>query len=575
MIKLFRLLKPYRIQIVAVLMLIFLQSISQLVLPTLMAAIVDTGIVNGDIPYIIQIGIIMLIVAAIGVVFSIWAGFYTAKVSAGFGRNVRDRVFSHAENFSLQDFDEFGTSSLITRTTNDIMQVQQVLTMILRTMIMAPMMFIGAMIIALWMNPSLSLIIFAPLPIIIITVTVIAKKGMPLFKSLKEKTDRLNLILREGLTGIRVIRAFNRTDHERLRFDEANQAYSDTAIKVNRIMINATPIMMLILNFSMIAIIWFGAFRINNGDLQVGELMAFIQYATQIMFAFIMASVMFVAIPRAAVSANRINEILETNPVIKNPEKTIPMQTSRGHIEFRNVTFSYPGAQKPVISDVSFSTEPGTVTAIIGGTGSGKSTLIHLIPRFYDIDQGNILIDGVDIRNQTQHNLREQIGIVPQASHLFRGTIADNIRYGKEAALDDEVKHAANSAQATGFISEMKNGFDSMVAQRGTNFSGGQRQRIAIARALVRKPGMYIFDDSFSALDFKTHARIRKSIQEDTRDATVLIVTQRASTVMDADQIVVLDQGKIAGAGTHDDLIKNCEVYQEIVASQFSEEEIS
>ncbi|WP_100012724.1 ABC transporter ATP-binding protein [Lentibacillus sediminis] len=575
MLKLFRLLKPYRLQIAAVLVLIFLQSISQLFLPTLMAAIVDTGIVNENISFIIQIGGIMLAVAAIGVVVSIWSGFFTAKISAGFGRNVRERVFAQAENFSLQEFDTFGTSSLITRTTNDIMQVQQVLTLLLRTMIMAPMLFIGAMVLAVWMNPQLSLIIFAPLPIIVIAVVIIAKKGIPLFKALKEKTDRLNLVLREVLTGVRVIRSFNRADYERERFDEANQDYADTAIKVNRIIIHATPIMMLVLNFSVIAIIWFGSYSISNGNLQVGELMAFIQYATQIMFAFIMASVMFVAIPRAAVSAGRINEILETEPKVKEPENAIPLSEVRGQVEFRDVTFSYPGAEKPVLSRISFQANPGEVTAIIGGTGSGKSTLVSLIPRFYDIDEGHILLDGVDIRNITQQELRDQVGFTPQQAYLFAGTINVNIRYGRDSATEEEVREAAKAAQADEFISQLEQGLETPVAQRGANLSGGQRQRLAIARTLLRNPAIYIFDDSFSALDFKTHSRVRDALREKTADATVLLVTQRASTVMDADKIVVLDQGEIAGIGDHSELMQSSEVYREIVASQFTEEDTS
>lgn len=571
MIKLFRLLKPYRFLITIILIFTFLQSISQLFLPTLMAAIVDIGIVNENIAYIMQMGGLMLLVAIAGVLLSIWGSFYAAKVSAGFGQKVRDKVFARAEDFSLQEFNRFGTSSLITRTTNDIMQVQQLLTMMLKILIVAPMMFIGALLLAIWIDPLLSLFIFAPLPIIIVTIMIITKKGLPLFQSLKQKTDRLNLILREGMTGIRVIRSFNRSKDEMDRFKEANADFAGTAIRVNRLMIHLTPIMMVVLNFSIIAIIWFGSFRIDIGALQVGELMAFIQYATQIIFSLSLASVMVVAIPRASVSAERINEVLETIPDIKDPEHVIPINQGKCYIEFDRVTFSYPGAEQPVLSDISFRAKPGETTAIIGGTGAGKSTLASLIPRFYDIDDGSILLDGIDIRNLSQHDLRAHIGLVSQQPHLFKGTIADNIRYGKDTASPAEVDHAAQLAQASAFISETENGYDSMLAQKGANLSGGQKQRLAIARALVRNPNIYIFDESFSALDFQTHARLRKSLQREFAYATVFIVTQRVSTVMDADQIVVLNEGKMTGTGTHQELMKSCEVYRQIVHSQFSE----
>ncbi|WP_059105985.1 ABC transporter ATP-binding protein [Shouchella shacheensis] len=573
MLKLFTLLKPYRMAIVIVMVLTFLQAVSQLVLPTLMAAIVDVGIVNGDIPFIMQIGGFMLLVAGVGVVFSILGAFYSAKISAGFGKIVRDRVFAHVENFSLQGFDQMGTSSLITRTTNDIMKVQQVLTMMLRVLLMAPMMFVGAVILAVMMDPMLSLLIIAPLPIIVLAVFLISKKAIPLFKSLQEKTDRLNLVLREGLTGIRVIRSFNRVNHEQDRFNDVNVDFADTAIRVNKMMVTLTPIMMYVLNFSVIAIIWFGAFRIDSGSILVGDLMAFIQYAMQIMFAFIMASVMFVAIPRAAVSANRINEVLNAVPDRQGSKEEWHTNPGKGLLEFQQVAFRYPGAEKSVIRDISFTAKPGEVTAIIGGTGAGKSALVNLIPRFYEIEEGAILLDGVDIRDIPQKNLRAQIGFVPQQSFLFKGTIAENIRYGKETATDEEVKQAADIAQATEFISRTKEGFDSKIAQQGANVSGGQRQRLAIARALVRKPGLYLFDDSFSALDVKTNAELHRALQQETAHSTVLFVTQRVETVANADQIVVLDEGRMVGIGQHEELMEHCKVYQEIVASQLAEEE--
>ncbi|MEZ2658537.1 ABC transporter ATP-binding protein [Aneurinibacillus aneurinilyticus] len=575
MIKLFRFLYPYRISITIVLALIFLQALSDLYLPTLMADIVDTGIVKGDIPYILRIGGFMLLIAAIGMICSISASFLSAKISAGFGKLIRNRVFTHVENFSLQEFDRLGTSSLITRTTNDITQVQQVVTMMLRMMISAPMMCIGGIIMAVSKDAKLSLVLVVVLPVIAAAIFAVVSKGMPLFKAMQVKLDKLNLVLREGLIGIRAIRSFNRIDHEKRRFDEANVDLTKTAVKVNRIMALLMPVMMLVLNFSSIAIIWFGSIRIDSGDMQVGSLMAFLQYAMQIMFSLIMVSMMFVMIPRASASAIRINEVLDMIPEIKDPVQIKHADSQRGCVEFRKVTFRYPGAEKCALTDISFSASPGEVTAIIGGTGSGKSTLISLIPRFYDIDSGSILVDGVDIRDMSQESLRGKIGFVPQKAVLFSGTVAENIRYGKEEATDQEIRHAAEVAQATEFITGLKDGFDSVIAQGGANVSGGQKQRLSIARALVRRAEIYIFDDSFSALDFKTDANLRMALKEEITDSIVFIVAQRVSTVMDADRIIVLDEGRIAGIGNHRELMDTCEVYQEIVFSQLSEEEIA
>jgi ATP-binding cassette subfamily B protein len=389
------------------------------------------------------------------------------------------------------------------------------------------------------------------------------------------KLDALNRVLDEGLTGVRVIRAFDRIDHEEKRFDEANLDLTDTAIKVNRIVAALWPIMMLVLNFSSIAILWFGAIRVNNGDMQIGALIAFLQYAMQILFAMLMLSMMFIMLPRAAASAARINEVLAIVPEIQDAATVQRADAKRGYVEFQGVTFSYPGAEEPALSHISFSARPGEVTAIIGGTGSGKSTLISLIPRFYDVDSGRVLVDGVDVREMSQEHLRAKIGFVPQKAVLFSGTIAENIRYGKEDASDEEVRHAADVAQATEFISEMTDGFDSEIAQGGTNVSGGQKQRLSIARALVRRPEIYVFDDSFSALDFKTDTKLRMALKKETLDATVFIVAQRVSTVMDADQIIVLDDGHIVGIGNHRELMQTSEVYREIVSSQLSLEEVA
>lgn len=575
MLKLFRYLKPFRMPIVFVLLLVFFQSLSDLYLPNLMSKIVDTGIVQGDVPYIWRVGLIMLGVALIGTVCMIGASYLSAKVATGYGKQLRSRVFNHVQHFSLQEFDEVGTASLITRTTNDITQVQQVLVMILRMMVMAPIMCIGGIIMALQKDAKLTLILLVIIPLLALAVFLVARKGIPLFKAMQKKLDKLNLVLRENLIGIRVIRSFNRVEDEKERFQAANKDLTDTAVRVNRIMASLMPIMMFAMNFATISIVFFGAKQINAGELQVGDMMAFIQYAMQIMFSLIMVSMMFVMIPRASASAARINEVLDMSPVIVDKAEVKATKGLRGLVEFDRVTFSYPGAEEPALSDITFTARPGETTAIIGGTGAGKSTLLNLIPRFYDISKGSIKVDGIDIRDMAQDQLREKIGLVPQKAVLFTGTIRDNIRYGKEDATEEEIVHAASIAQATDFITSMKDGFDSPIAQGGTNVSGGQKQRLSIARALIRRPEIYIFDDSFSALDFKTDANLRKALKSETTEATVIIVAQRVSTVMDADQIIVMDEGRIAAVGTHQQLLESSEVYREIVSSQLSEEEIA
>lgn len=573
MLKLFRFLKPFAWSVVAVLGLVFLQSLAELYLPNLMSHIVNTGIVRGDTDYIMRVGGLMLLVALGGTICAIAASFVSSRTAAGFGRDLRHEVFAHVEEFSLNEVNKVGTASLITRTTNDITQMQMVIVIGLRMMVSAPMMAIGGIIMAVGKDARLSLVLILGLPLLVAAILTIARKGTPLFRALQAKLDRLNLVAREGLTGVRVIRAFDRQDHERQRFAEANRGLMETAVRVNRVMATMMPTMMLVLNFTVIAIVWFGGLRIDRGQMQVGDLMAFIQYAMQIMWSLLMASLMFVMIPRAQASATRINEVLDIVPEIVDPASPRPAGDRRGYVEFRDVTFHYPGAERPAISHVSFSASPGEVTAIIGGTGSGKSTLISLIPRFYDVDGGAVLVDGVDVREMAQADLRAKIGFVPQKAVLFTGTVADNIRYGKEEATDDEILRAAQTAQATEFISELKEGFAAHIAQGGTNVSGGQKQRLAIARALVRRPEIYVLDDSFSALDFKTDARLRVALRKETGDATVIIVAQRVSTVRDADRIIVMDEGEVAGMGTHRELLKSCEVYREIVSSQLSPEE--
>lgn len=574
MIKLLKRLTVYKWAVLAVLILVFAQSMSDLYLPTLMADIIDKGVVTGDTAYIWKIGAVMLGITGVGALAAVAASYYSSKASMGLGRDIRRQVFNHVERFSLQEFDQVGTASLITRTTNDITQVQQVVIMMLRMVVSAPIMFIGGLIMAVSKDAKLSLVIVAAMPVLVISILLILWKGVPLFGKVQKRLDRLNLVLRENLTGIRVIRAFNRERDEQVRLTKANADLTEVSIKVNKIMAFLMPVMMLVMNLTVVGVIWFGGIRIDNGGMQIGDLMAFIQYVMQIMFALVMASVMFVMIPRAAVSAKRINEVLEMTPTMTD-EGTQTADREKGTLVFDRVTFRYRGAETPVLSDISFAARPGEVTAVIGGTGSGKSTLVNLIPRFYDVTEGSIRINGVDSQDVPQEELRSKIGFVPQKALLFTGTIAENIRFGKEDATDEEVAHAAHIAQATDFIERMPDGYDARIEQGGSNVSGGQKQRLSIARALVRRPDLYVFDDSFSALDFKTDAALRKALREETREATVLIVAQRVSTVIDADQIIVLDEGKVAGIGTHDELFANNAVYQEIVKSQLSEEEIA
>ncbi|WP_273852783.1 ABC transporter ATP-binding protein [Guptibacillus spartinae] len=572
MLKLLKHLSVYKWMVIGVFGLIFIQSMATLYLPTLMADIIDKGVVVGDIPYIWKIGGFMLLVSAFGAIASIIASYYSSKAAMGLGRDVRRKLFYHIEKFSLQEFDEVGTASLITRTTNDITQVQQVVIMMLRMIISAPIMLVGGIIMAVLKDAKLSLVIVLTMPILIGSILLILYKGVPLFQAVQKKLDRLNLVLRENLTGIRVIRAFNREPEEKERLKHTNKELTDVSIKVNRIMAFMMPVMMLVMNLTVVAVIWFGGIRIDNGGMQIGDLMAFIQYVMQIMFALVMASMMFVMVPRADVSAKRINRVLAMKPSFGDEGKE-DANRSKGTLEFDHVTFHYPGAEEPALSDISFSAKPGEVTAIIGGTGSGKSTLVQLIPRFYEVASGSIRVNGVNIKDASQEEIRSKIGLVPQTATLFTGTITDNIRFGKEDATLEEVKQAARTAQAEEFINKMENGYDSTIEQGGSNLSGGQKQRLSIARALIRKPDVYLFDDSFSALDYKTDARLRAALETETKNATVLLVAQRVVTVLHADRIIVLDKGRIAGTGTHDELLKTSAVYREIVESQLSEEE--
>jgi ATP-binding cassette, subfamily B, multidrug efflux pump len=575
MIRLFRFLKPFSWLVIFVLLFMFGQAMAELYLPTLMSDVVNNGMMKGDSSYIWKYGGYMLVVALASSLCSILGSFLSARAAVGFGRDLRDRVFTRVESYSLHEFDKIGTASLITRTTNDITQIQTVLVMMMRFLIYAPIMCIGGIIMALSKDKELTLIFAVVLPLLLAVIGIMAGSVVPLFKSMQKKLDKLNQVLRENLIGIRVIRAFNRLNIEKVRFSEANESLTDTSIRINKIMAGMQPIMIVFMNITSISIIWFAGMRIDANKMQLGDMMAFLQYAMQIMFSLIMVSIMYIMVPRAQASAVRINEVLDMHPEIVDPKQVKKADQKRGYVEFQDVAFSYPGAEQPAISNISFSANPGETTAIIGGTGSGKSTLISLIARFYDIDSGSLLVDGVDIREMAQKDLRAKIGFVPQTAVLFSGTIADIIRYGKDDATDEEIRYAAEVAQAADFIANMKDGFESEIAQGGTNVSGGQKQRLSIARALVRKPEIYIFDDSFSALDFKTDARLRAALKKETADSTVIIVAQRVSTVMDADRIIVLDDGQIVGIGNHRELLKTSEVYREIVSSQLSEEEIA
>jgi len=533
----------------------------------------DVG--NIQLNYITRIGILMLILSLLGAIASIIVGLMSARIAAAFARNTRQKVFRKVENFSNAEFDKFSTASLITRSTNDITQLQMVVIMLLRVVLYAPIIGIGGILKALGENVSMSWTIAVAVVFELLMIGIIFTIAIPKFRIMQKLVDRLNLVTREILTGLMVVRAFNTQDYELKKFDKANVDLNDTNLFINKVMVFMMPAMMLVMNGVMLLIIWFGAKQIDAGAMQVGNMMAFMQYTMQILMAFMMVSMIFIMLPRASISAKRISDVLETESTILDPAK--PRQADsgiKGSVEFQQVCFRYPGADDYVLKNITFSIKPGQTTAFIGGTGSGKSTLINLILRFYDVSEGQILVDNLDIRQITQHDLRDKIGYVPQKSTLFSGTVEDNIRYGNEAASDSEIEKAAAIAQALDFIKGSENGFKTDIAQSGANLSGGQKQRLSISRALAKKPEIYVFDDSFSALDFKTDAELRRALRKETGNATVLIVGQRISTIMNADNIVVLDDGQIAGIGTHKDLMETCEVYRELASSQLSREEL-
>jgi len=568
-----RFLRPYRRSLVLVVVLVLIQSIANLYLPTLNADIINDGVAKGDTRVIVSIGALMLVVTLLMGVAAVIAVYWSARIAMGFGRDVRDAIFGRVQSFSQMEVDGFGTASLITRSTNDVQQVQMLLMMALSLMIAAPIMMLGGIFMALRMNARLSLLLVVILPVMTAFIAIVAMKALPMFRAMQVKLDGINRILREKLSGIRVIRAFDRTTHEERRFEEANDDLTATTLRVTRLFALMMPTIMLIVNLSTVAVMWFGSLQVGHGDMSIGSLTAFLTYLMQILFSILMASMMFVMLPRAAASGDRISEVLEVVTSIGDPASPAPSPARIGTLEFRDVEFRYPGAEAPVLSGISFSAAPGETTAIVGSTGSGKSTLVNLVPRLFDVTGGAVLVDGVDVRDLAQLDLWSRIGLVPQRAFLFSGTVGSNVREGREDATDDEVWHALEVAQAKGFVEEMEGGLDAPITQGGTNVSGGQRQRLAIARAIATRPGIYIFDDSFSALDFTTDARLRSALRAETEHATVLIVAQRVGTIMHADRIVVLAEGTLAGVGTHAELLETCETYREIVYSQLTPEE--
>ena len=566
-------LRPYRRALAVVMVLVVVQALANLYLPNLNADIINNGVVKGDTGYIVRTGGLMLLVTFLVGVCAIVAVYFGSRTAMAFGRDVRSAIFRRVMSFSQKETNVFGTPSLITRNTNDVQQVQMVLIMIFNVMLMAPIMLVGGVIMAVREDVPLSGLLIVIVPLVAIVMGVIATRAMPLFQSMQKRTDRIQQVMRETLSGIRVIRAFVHTEHDEARYDVANRDLTDTSLRVNRLFATMIPFLFGIMNLSTVAIVWFGGLRIDSGGMPIGNLSAFLQYVMQVLMAVMMAALMFVMVPRAAVAAGRIQQVLDSVAEITDPDVPAELPDPRGVVEFDNVEFGYPGAEEPVLSQISFTARPGQTTAIIGSTGSGKTTLVNLVPRFYDVTSGSVRIDGVDVRQMRQEALWGLIGMVPQKAFLFSGTVASNLRYGDAQASDDEIWQALEIAQAKDFVSEMTGGLEAEIDQGGTNVSGGQRQRLAIARAVVRKPKVFIFDDSFSALDVRTDQQLRAALRQAIQGATVIIVAQRVVTILHADQIVVLDGGRVVGLGTHAELIETFETYQEIVYSQLTREE--
>ena len=564
-------LRPYLREVTVVVALVLIQSIANLYLPNLNADIINNGVVKGDVPYIWRTGALMLAITVVLGIIAVGAVYWASIASMGVGRDLRSAVFRRVQMFSARELNRLGTPSLITRNTNDVQQIQLFLQIALTMMVGAPVIAVGGVIMALREDVQLSALLIVVVPIIGAIVGLMLIRAVPLFRSMQGKIDKINQVLREQIMGVRVIRAFIRNDYERQRFETANADLTTTALRVNRLFVLAFPALMGVMNLTTIAVLWFGGHLVDSGQMPIGNLTAFLMYILQILMSVMMAIAMVILVPRAEASAARINEVTTTEPSIADPADPVEPERASGRVEFDNVSFGYPGGEKPVLKNLKFELRPGETTAVIGGTGSGKTTLLNLITRFYDVGSGHLLVDGIDVRDQSLERLWSMIGLVPQRAYLFSGTIATNLRFGNEHATDEELWHALEVAQASDFVKANQSGLDAPIDQGGTNLSGGQRQRLAIARALVKRPGIYLFDDCFSALDAGTDARLRAALRPETRDATVLIVAQRVSTIMHADRIIVLDDGIVVGIGSHTELMASCEPYREIVDSQLGQ----
>jgi ATP-binding cassette subfamily B protein len=566
--------RPHKRLLAGAIILLIFNNFTAMYIPTLTARLINVGVANQDLPYIYRICGLMLTVAVLGGVSSIVSAILSSKAAAGLARDLREAVFVKAQTYSLTDFKTVGTASMITRSTNDINIIQRSTMMLLRVLLPAPIMTIVGLTLAFRTNVQMAMFFIVVILFFSIMAYLIGRRAIPLFQMIQIKMDRVTYVLREVITGVRVIRAFNREEYEKDRFVEACYDYRDTTIKTGRVFAILLPFLFVILDLSVASVIWFGGIQVSNGSMEIGSIFALIEYLTIILFCSVMAVMGFMEIPRALISVERINEILNLKPEIVDDTNATPKSDLRGTLEFRDVSFMYANAEEPVLSHISFTSKPGQTTAIIGGTGSGKSTIANLIPHFYQIQEGEILLNGINIVDYPQKELRDKIGFIPQKAFLFRGTIKSNIMFGKEDATMEEVIAAAKVAQAHEFIENLDDGYESYVAQAGTNLSGGQKQRVAIARALIKKPEVYVFDDSFSALDYKTDSLLRKALKSQIKDSALVIVAQRISTIMDADQILVLDDGKVVSMGRHEELMKTCSVYQQIAATQLSEEEL-
>lgn len=567
-------LKNYKKLVLINIISVFGFILVELGIPTIIANMIDVGVQRADVNYLFQMGLVIVFISIVGVSMTILLGYCCAKISTSITRDIRNDIFAHVQTFTAYEFNQFGVSSMITRTNNDAFQIQLFVNVLLRTALMTPIMFIASFFMTAKASLPLSFIIAATIPLIVLGVLLVAKISQPISEKQQTLLDKLNRISRENLSGIRVIRAFDNDAYEQLRFDESNEEFTTQSKKLFKIMMMTSPIFFMLMNVAGLCIYWVASLLIQNGQLSLGQLVAFMDYLFHAMFSIMLFCTVFMMYPRAAVSAKRIKEVLDTKPLIKN-EGNAHDKKQDVTISFDHVTFVYPDGEEPVLKDVSFEAKKGETIAFIGSTGSGKSTLVNLIPRFYDVSEGSISLNGIDIRDYDVMELRSHLGVIPQKAFLFHGSIADNIRFGKPDATKEEIEHAAKVAQAYSFIMEKEHGFDEEITESATNVSGGQKQRLSIARAIVRKPDIYIFDDSFSALDFKTDAILRSELKKETKDSIVIVVAQRISTIMDADQIIVLNEGNVIGHGKHKELLKNCQIYKEIALSQLSEEELA